>query len=84
MKVTDYVKTLILIPGIFILYYYAITGKLLNITLTYLLTDGFVLFGIIRHEQRKRIHRRIEEEMELSGKALEDTLYKLEKLRKAK
>lgn len=84
MKITDYAKNMILVPGILVLCYYAVTGRVLNITLTYLLTDSFVLLGIIKHEQRKRIHRRMEEELELSGKALEDTLYKLEKLREAK
>lgn len=81
MRMEEYVKNLILIPGILILYYYAVTGKVLNIGLTYVVLDMFVLIGIIRYEQKRRIRRRMEEEEENSGRALANTLRKLDDLR---
>lgn len=75
-------SNLILAPGMLILLFYAAKGNILNIPLTYLAIDGVILCVMTRHECTRSVCHRQEEEEESSGRALERTLQKLDKLRK--
>lgn len=70
---------LIMAPGVLLLLYYAVTGKVLNIPVTYVIVDIVVLIGIRFHAYLWR--KRIEEEEEESGRAMENLRCKLEYMR---
>lgn len=72
---------LILAPGVLLLLYYAVTGRVLSIPLTYVIVDIVVLIGIRYHAKLWRKRQRLEEEEEHSGRAMEDLRRKLEYMR---
>lgn len=71
----------ILVPGVLLLLYYAVTGRVLNIPVTYVIVDIVVLIGIRCHAKRWRKWQRREEEEEYSGRAMENVRRKLEYMR---
>lgn len=76
-------SNLILAPGALMLIFYAVTGKVLNVPVTYGIVDILVLIGIMGYERIRRKRQRLEEEEEYSGIGLENTRRKLEHMRKS-
>lgn len=74
-------SNLILLPGVIILLLFEVLGILLNIPLTYLIVDVFIVLGIRRQECLRIARRKAEEEEELSGRALQNVRQKIEELR---
>lgn len=74
-------SNLILLPGVIVLLFYEVFGMLFNIPLTYLIVDVFAVL-VVRGQERRRIARqKVEEEEELSGKAIRSIRRKIEELR---
>lgn len=72
---------LILVPGVLLLLYYAVTGRVLSIPVTYVIVDIVVLIGIRYYTKLRRKRQRLEEEEEYSGRARENVRRKLEYMR---
>lgn len=72
---------LILVPGVLLLLYYAVTGRVLSIPVTYVIVDIVVLIGRRCHVVLWRKRQRLEEEEEFSGRAMENVRRKLEYMR---
>lgn len=85
-KMSEFAKlclysNLILLPGIIVLLCYEVLGVLLNIPLTYLIVDVLSILGIRRQERRRIVRQKVEEEEELSGRAIQSIRQKIEELR---
>ncbi len=74
-------SNLILLPGVIILLFYEILGISLDIPLTYLIVDALAVLGIRRQECRRIAQQKVEEEEELSGRAIRNIRRKIEELR---
>lgn len=74
---------LILAPGVLLLFFYAVTGKVLNVPATYGIVDILVLIGITGHERIRRKRQRLEEKEEHSGAGMDNVRRKLEHMRKS-
>lgn len=76
-------SNLILAPCAVMLIFYAVTGKVLSVPVTYGIVDIGVLIGVTKYEMIRREQQRMEEEEEYSGIGLENTRCKLEHMRKS-